>query len=159
MWDRNRHGLWPPGTYRPRCQLGENNGEARKGRQRAEEAPVGIVALGPSTELSPDTAAVQALVPRALFCSHTGPGLRGPGTFSFCTQQVHTERSLPPPSPQFANLLVYLCKVPGEKRWRRGKRQALAGEPDAGSLSLKATVLEPFRILCLFLTPTRESTQ
>lgn len=27
------------------------------------------------------------------------------------------------------------------------------------SLSLKPTVLEPFRILCLFLTPTRESTQ
>lgn len=89
--------------------------------------------LGLSTELSPDTAAVKALVPRALFCSHTGPGLRGPGIFSLCTRQVHGKEPSSP-SPQFADL-VCLCKVPGEKRWRSRKRQALAGEPDAGSLA------------------------
>lgn len=58
--------------------------------------------FGPSAELSLETAAVKSLVPRALFCSHTGPGLRGPGIFSLCTRQS-TERSL---SPQVLSLLT-----------------------------------------------------
>ena len=45
--------------------------------------------------------------PRALLCSHTGPGLRGPGTPS-----LHV--AAPPPSLHHPDAWFIPCKVPGE---------------------------------------------
>lgn len=129
-----------------------------KGGRDTGHDPAGIVGLGKTVRAEPQFCRSERLGPS---CFTLQP-CRLWALRSRPTQPLHTERSPPPPSPQFADCLV--CPL------QSGSRDKVEKQEEAGTgrgarcwgaghfLPLKPTLLVPFRILCLLLTPTRENT-